>query len=343
MFDLVSTELCLEYVQSLSREEIEGLLREIESKIGLHWIKTAESFVISGTLSQVEEAHRVLMKGVYLINGIEVVSDQKIKNEVAPQPQETGLSQGNEEQREVMQRDVNQESGEPPVVGAGQASPLPDRAKDSDQDQEPPSESHAIEVEPFEVQPRILEVLARAHKKELDGIETQCRVTVPRAVTEGNKISLKLSDGCSAKDYEKACDAFITLYQKTTEIFKAERFSLSSGPSKGSNREAISRMLIEVPEVLIEKSKDKKHWEMYGEAGHLQKALSYLKTTGVKIEMESKAFKDGSGQAGRAKSKGAESNLDGDQSENPRGSTTSTDKLVLYYGQYQRKLTIKMA
>ena len=102
-------------------------------------------------------------------------------------------------------------------------------------------------------------------------------------------------------------------------------------------------MLIEVPEVLIEKSKDKKHWEMYGEAGHLQKALSYLKTTSVKIEMESKAFKDGSGQARRAKSKGAESNLDGDQSENPRGSTTSSDKLVLYYGQYQRKLTIKMA
>ena len=298
--------------------------------------------MISGSLSQVEQAYRVLMKGVCLVNGIEVVSDKEIKNEVAPQPQETGISQGNEEQREVIrQNDVNQESGEPPLVGAGQASPSPDRAKDSDYDQGPPSESHVIEVLPFEVQPKILQVLAQAHRKELDDIETQCRVTVPRAVTEGNQISLKFSDGCSAEDYEKACDAFITLYQKTTEIFKAERFSLSSGPSKVSARDAISRMLIEVPEVLIEKSRDQRHWELYGEAGHLQKALSYLKTAGVKIEMESKAFKDGSDLAGRSKSKGAESVLDGDQTENPRGSTTSSDTLALNYGQYQRKVTIK--
>ena len=171
-------------------------------------------------------------------------------------------------------------------------------------------------------------------------IEAQCLVTVPRAV-EGNQISLKPSDGCCAEDYEKACDAFITLYQKTSEIFKAERFSISS--RKVSTRDAISRMIKEVPEVLLERSSDQKHWEMYGEAGHLQKAFRCLKRMDIEIEMESKAFKDGSGQARRAKSKGAESNLDGDQSENPRGSTTSSDKLVLYYGQYQRKLTIKMA
>ena len=338
---MVSSELCLDYLQSLSREEIKGLLLEVESKIGLRWVESAESFVISGTLRQVEEAHRVLMKGVYLANGIEVVSDQEIKNEEAPQPHETGLSQTNEEQREVMQRDVNQESARPPLAGAGEVSPLPDRAKDSDNDQWPRVESLAIEVLPFEVQPKILKVLAGAHKKELDDIETEYRVAVPRAVTEGNQISLKPSDGCSAEDYEKACDAFITLYQKTTELFKAERFSLSRGPRKVSVREAISRMLKEVPEVLIERSRDQKYWEMYGEAGHLQKALSYLKKIGVEVEMESKAFKDESDLAGRAKSKGAESVLDGDQSENPRGSTTSSDQLVLNYGQYQRKLLIK--
>ena len=316
------------------------LLLEIESKIGLCWIESAESFVISGTLRQVEEAHRLLMKGVYLVNGIEVVSDQEIKNEEAPQPQETGLSQANEEQREVMQRDVNQESAAPPLVGAGQASPSPDRVKVSDNDQGPHSASHAIEVLTFEVQPKILKVLAGAHKKELDDIEGQRRVTVPRTV-EGNQITLKPSDGCSTYDYERACDAFIALYQKTSEIFKAERFSLSGGSREPDGRDAISRMSKEVPEVLIERSRDQKHWEMYGEAGHLQKALSYLKRMGVEIEMESKAFKDGSDLAGRVKSKGAERALNGDQSKNPRGSTTSSDKLVLHYGQYLRKLIIK--
>ena len=164
------------------------------------------------------------MKGVYLVSGIEVVSDKEIKNEEALQLQETGLPQSNEEQRVVMQRDVNQESAEPPLIGTGQASPSLNRAKDSDYDQGPPSESHAIEVLPFEVQPKILQVLARAHKQELDDIETQCRVTVPRAVTKVNQITLKPSDGCSAEDYEKACDAFIILYEKTSELFKVERF-----------------------------------------------------------------------------------------------------------------------
>ena len=287
--------------------------------------------MVSGTLNQVEEAHRFLMKGVYLVNGIEVVSDQEIKNEETPQPQETGLSQDNEERHEVMQRDVNQEPAEPPLALESEASPWPERAKDSHNDQGPPSESRAFEALTFEVQPKILKVLAGAHKKELDDIEAQCRITVPRAIEE-NQISLRPSDGCCAEDYEKACDAFINLYQETSEIFKAERFSLSSDTRKPDGRDAISRMLKEVPEVLIERSRDQKYWEMYGEAGHLQKALRCLKRMGVEIEMESKAYKDANDQAGRVKSKGAERSLNGDQSENPRGSRTSSDELVLYYG-----------
>ena len=294
---------------------------EIESKIGLRWIESAESFVISGTLRQVEEAQQVLTKGVYLVNGNEMVSDDEIKNEEAPLPQEAGFPQASEERREVVQRDVNQES----------ASPWLDRATDSHNDQGPPSESRVFEVLTFEVQSKILKVLAGTHKKELDDIEEQCLVTVPRAI-EGNQISLKPSDECCAEDYEKACNAFINLYQKTSEFFKAERFSLSSGTRKPDGRDAISRMLKEFPEVLIERSRDQKHWEMYGEAGHLQKALRYLKRIGVEIKMESKPYKDVSEQAGRAKSKGPERSLNGDQSENPRGSRTSSDELVFYHG-----------
>ena len=74
MFEAVSARLCQEYVQSLSREEIWGLLLEIKSKIGLRWIKSAERLVISGTFSQVEEAHRVLIKGMYLVKYLYTIS-----------------------------------------------------------------------------------------------------------------------------------------------------------------------------------------------------------------------------------------------------------------------------
>ena len=74
MFEVVSAKLCPEYLQSLSREEIKGLLVETESKIGLRWFKSAGSFVISGTLSQVEEAHKVLIKGMYLVKYLYSIS-----------------------------------------------------------------------------------------------------------------------------------------------------------------------------------------------------------------------------------------------------------------------------
>ncbi|XP_067055695.1 E3 ubiquitin-protein ligase TRIM56-like [Acropora muricata] len=181
--------------------------------------------------------------------------------------------QGDVDITSLRRTDEGKES-ESPVAGAGQAGPTPNRTKESDFYQWSPSESHAIKVLTFEVMPKILEVLSAAHKKELDDIGTHFRVTVPRVVTEGNQISLKPCDGCSAEDYDKACDAFINLYQKASEVFTAATVSLRSGPRKPDAREAISTMLKEFPEVLFERSKVHKRWEMYGEAGHLQKALS---------------------------------------------------------------------
>ena len=70
-------------------------------------------------------------------------------------------------------------------------------------------------------------MFVKAHKAEVDEIESEYLVEVPREA-KGVKISLIPKDGCSNEEYEKACDLFIDLYQQMTQAMKMERFSLKS-------------------------------------------------------------------------------------------------------------------
>ena len=193
-------------------------------------------------------------------------------------------------------------------------------------DQGDASKSQSFEVQSFEVQPKIVKTITEAHKEELDNIETEFRVMIPREAEE-NIVVLRPMDSCSAKDYEKACDLFITLYQKTFQLFKVERFSVKGVSKNGDDRATMRRIAKEFP-VSIEKSKDQKHWEMYGEASHIEKALSFLKKEGVEIERGSKKVTIGI-------SKGFEMALDGDGAEYLRAASSSDDRFVTYQGQIQ--------
>ncbi|XP_068721738.1 uncharacterized protein [Montipora capricornis] len=283
----------MDYVNYLSREETAKLLEEVKAKIGVSWIKSAESFTISGTLRQIEEAHMVLEKGMYLANGIKVVSDHEMKNDAASQPRKNHVPQPLEDENDV-EMDVDQNHMALPR--RDQANGRPGRAEELDTDQETPSKSHSFESQSFEVQPKIAKAIVKAHKKELDDIETEFRVAIPRKA-EGNKMALIPMDACSAEDYEKACDLFITLYQKTFQLFKVERFSVKGVSKNGDDRETMTRIAKEFP-VSIEKSKDQKQWEMYGEASHIEKALSFLKKEGVEIERDSKKVTSGRSKGG---------------------------------------------
>ena len=102
------------------------------------------------------------------------------------------------------------------------------------QDQEPhkTQSSQAAYAPPpiiqyFEVELKFIKVFVKAHKAEVDEIEAEYHVEVPRE-TKGVRISLIPKDGCSNEEYDKACDLFIDLYQQMTQAMKMERFSLKS-------------------------------------------------------------------------------------------------------------------
>lgn len=75
-FELVSAELCLEFVECLSRETIAVLLRKVAAQTGIKWIESADCFIMSGTFKQMEESRTMLKQAIHKSNGIVVLNDE---------------------------------------------------------------------------------------------------------------------------------------------------------------------------------------------------------------------------------------------------------------------------
>ena len=137
----------------------------------------------------------------------------------------------------------------------------------------------------FELEPKIHEVIVRAHKKELEDIEIKYHVEIPRKA-DGTKLSLKPKDSCTTEDYEQACNQFISLYQNTCLQVKMQRFSLKTETNIVSARRTISKMSKHFP-VSVEIDKNQKQpWGLYGEANNIEEALRFLEEEVVEINRE---------------------------------------------------------
>ena len=257
VFQVVSADLDLEFVQSVSREQTRDLLKDIGNENGVQWIERAETFSISGTFQQVEQTRNFLRETVSQSNGITVFTGLKrkdISQERPPSHSEIG------NQEDVSQNTNNRSS------------------------------AISFEIPDFEIEPKIFKVFIKAHEKDLHDMEVKYHVQIPRNA-EGSKLSLKPESLCSAIDYEEACNQFISLYQKMFQCVKMERFSLKNGKKPVPARETINKMEKKLP-ILVQKSQDRKHWELYGEVGHIEEAFRYLEEEGVEIKREQEQSMD---------------------------------------------------
>ena len=122
---MVSAKLCLEFVEYLSRKKTRALLKDMKARTGVGWIESSESFIMSGTFKQVEEAHSFLQENASQSYGI-VVSDYLKRNE-----------SGSEESEDVKlplddkddtEKDVSQ--NRPPTAAANKVVHRPERFRD---------------------------------------------------------------------------------------------------------------------------------------------------------------------------------------------------------------------
>lgn len=278
MFELVSAELCLEMVQLLTRGQTKTLLDEIAGKTGIKWIEVSETFTMSGDFKQVERSRAYLQQAINQSGGIAEFSGLRRKM-TQPQKHDENKSQFNGDENDgglshastrafALQNGVHRQEQEPHKTQFNRAPSVT-----------PPAIQH------FEVEPKFIKVFVKAHKTDVNDIEAEYHVEVPREA-KGGKISLKPKDGCSSEEYDKACDLFIDLYQQMTQAMKMERFSLKSEKNVVHARSKIREMSKTFP-VCVEMSKDQKHWELYGEERHLEAALEFLRKEEIEIKRES--------------------------------------------------------
>ena len=145
---------------------------------------------------------------------------------------------------------------------------------------------HSPVIQYFEVEPKFIKVFFKAHNAEINDIEAEYQVKVPRE-TKGGKTSLIPTDACSTEEYEKACDVFIDFYQQMTQIMKMERLSLESQKNVVPARKKLQEIGKKFP-VVVEVGRDLTSWELYGEEHHLEEALEFLERERVGIKRESK-------------------------------------------------------
>ena len=310
-------------MESISREQTQNLLRIIAAKTGVRWIESAETFSMSGTFKQVEESRAFLQQGIHQSNGIAVV-DKVNGGEIRSQRREQSESRLDDK----AEKEEEANHGSSILEDAIKAIRPEENTKEIRSDHKPSFLSDVPKIQSFEIEPKIVKAFMKSHRDKLDDIEAKHQIEIPRK-PEGTNISLKPRKGCSAEEYEEACNLFINLYQKMYQLVKMERFSLKSEKLVVRSREAISKAEKIFP-ISIEMSKDRKHWEMYGEASHIEEALRYLEQEGVEIKRETKMAMDE--DARRKKAKDYEEDMDVDPPDYYRDAKSHANPLVTYFG-----------
>ena len=289
VFKLVSAELCLEFVESISHEQTRNLLTDIAAKTGIKWIESAHTFIMSGTFKQVEESSAFLQQGIHQSSGVVVVD--KLKGE-AIRSHRRGEREFRFDDEAEKEGEANPDSS---IFEAAMEAICPEeRTNETHSDHMSSFSSDYPEIQSFEIEPKIVKAFFKSHKNKLDDIEANFKVEMPKQPV-GKKVSLKPKKGCSAEEYDEACNLFIELYQNMYQVLKMERFSLKSGKTTVHSRETIAEAGKKFP-ISIEVCKDRKHWEMYGEASHIEEALKYLEQEGVETKRETEMAMDEDGR-----------------------------------------------
>jgi len=275
VFELVSADLCLETVELLTHGQTKTLLDEIAARTGIKWIEVRETFTMSGDLKQVELSRTYLQQAVNQSGGLAALSVLKRKI-TQPQKDDENDSQFGGDENDGGLNQVRTT-----------AIALQNDLHRLDQELHKPQSSHAASatrpvIQYFEVEPKFINVFVKAHKTEVDEIEAEYHVGVPREA-KGGKISLIPKEGCSSEGYEKACDLFIDLYQEMTQAMKMECFFLKYERNVVPARHKIYEMSKTFP-VYVEVSRNQKQWELYGEERHLEAALEFLRKEGIEIK-----------------------------------------------------------
>lgn len=255
----------------VSHDQTKALLSDIADKTGVQYIEKAENFTISGSFQQVQATRNILKQSFGQFKGAHFFCGLKRKEDPSP---EGHLDKPVIDSEAEKQEDVNR--NERLKAAEDEANYSSEKPADNIDNN---ASSRSPKIETFEVEAKIFQVITKAHDKKLKSIESKYHVEIPRK-TEGGKLILKPKDSCSMDQYQQACDQFTEVYKQAFLMINRESFSVKD--EKTNAVQEIIKVRKRFP-ISLERSEDQSHWEMYGEASHIEKALETLKQEGIEI------------------------------------------------------------
>ncbi|PFX27331.1 uncharacterized protein LOC111327799 [Stylophora pistillata] len=186
---------------TISPQKSENLLKMVKDEVGVSWqVKGLDGFVLSGTINQLEIAHRYLQK--YFLQRPHLLF---------------------KEERMVQGKDA--------------IKTLQNSAKNLKQVKKDPQE--IVEERTFEVEPKFMKFFIRVHKEKLEQIEREYHLKIIWPENEPG-VDIKPTSLAEETHYQEGCDAFIDLYQTIYHTMKRQVIDVRDIHDDGKIKEAIA-------------------------------------------------------------------------------------------------------
>ena len=226
-----------------TREEIEHVLNKVRDETEIEFHDASEGFVLSGRFQQVKQSRDLLSH--YLKD----FQNSDLRSSTSDDSDKKGRS----------------------VKHSAKGSSPTSNGEIGNSEWK---ESSDMEPQQYETTQKFFPLFVKAHGETLQKIESDFKIKVHREAVN-DKVTVAPTGRCTVREFEKGCDAFITLYQDVHKRMKLEQFIPRDEESPARVRQRIRDMGKTHP-ILVEKCDDRKHWKVYGEDCFVEQFLSDL-------------------------------------------------------------------
>ena len=247
----------------MSSEDACSMMETIKTETNIHWHKASLVFMITGSFTEIQHARKCLM---YVLGGR------------GPSLQPEGFV---EHELHLSSNDVEEASSQGTV-------------HNSEHD-DPTSAIGKLEINPqpvqYETDVKFGTYFSSRYKEQLAEMEQRSNIRIYWD-QENFKVILTPMRNCDAETFLIANESFVSLYQEAHKNMTLKHFSLENSSTDERKRKIISTTAKEFS-ISIQKSLNRKQWEIYGEEEVVSAVLNKIdQVVPVRLESPTQASAD---------------------------------------------------
>ena len=245
----------------MSSEEIRSVMEGIKAETSIKWHETSYCLLITGSLSEIQNANK------YLLDTLKKKGHH--------------LEDLNSHSTKPFPNDIEEDS--------------PQAAENNSEHDDPASAIDKLENNPqsvqYETDVKFGTYFSSRYKEQLAEMEQRSNIRIYWD-QENFKVILTPMRNCDAETFLIANESFVSLYQEAHKNMTLKHFSLENSSTDERKRKIISTTAKEFS-ISIQKSLNRKQWEIYGEEEVVSAVLNKIdQVVPVRLESPTQASAD---------------------------------------------------